>query len=251
MKKNLLIILLTALTSISMNAQGGTDFEKYTAGDDISTGDGKGWRVFNGTATVETDGFNKYVHCTPSGTDFMFARYFDNLEAGKTYVFSVDAKCSAKKYRVTFVTYSDIGITKVQNLWVLKENTTWENTTLELTLSESEIHVRAWVYCWPSDITVDIDNFSVTEKTATTINKASAHDVKITPNPSNGNFKLESNGTISSYTLFNTVGKAVKTGQTTGMSTINVNAGNLPKGIYIVQMIHTDGSVNTSRLVIK
>jgi|TARA_B110000259_G_scaffold102731_1_gene118281 DNA-binding beta-propeller fold protein YncE len=71
--------------------------------------------------------------------------------------------------------------------------------------------------------------------------------ISIYPNPTNGLITIE-NEDISSFNLFNSLGKMIKTGVLNGTTTLDLN--NFENGLYIIQMIDNQGNA-TSKKVIK
>lgn len=71
--------------------------------------------------------------------------------------------------------------------------------------------------------------------------------ISIYPNPTNGLITIE-NEDISSFNLFNSLGKMIKTGVLNGTTTLDLN--NFENGLSIIQMIDNQGNT-TSKKVIK
>ena len=73
-----------------------------------------------------------------------------------------------------------------------------------------------------------------------------AHDfqVRVAPNPSNGNFRVHFDQALHAvtYRIFNARGSQVLEGKTTDARSIQINAPNLEAGVYMLQVISKEGT---------
>ena len=90
------------------------------------------------------------------------------------------------------------------------------------------------------NITIDGELLSVTELSA---------KVKVYPNPTNSNVRIEANNGIESVKVYNMLGALVETIPANGKS-INVNLSNYNEGIYFFNIRQTNGTVSNQRVVV-
>jgi photosystem II stability/assembly factor-like uncharacterized protein len=82
-------------------------------------------------------------------------------------------------------------------------------------------------------------------------NAPSKDGVVVYPNPSNGNFTIAtSQSDNSNVSIFNSTGTVIKHAGLTGTST-NIHLGNVPQGIYYMQVSSPNGGNITSKLIIE
>lgn len=76
--------------------------------------------------------------------------------------------------------------------------------------------------------------------------------LSVSPNPVKGSIvTIGSNTPVAQYRVFDMSGKMLMNSAANGNQTFEVNLGNLPSGIYLIQIQTTDGSVSSQKVVIE
>ncbi|MBT8377142.1 MAG: T9SS type A sorting domain-containing protein, partial [Bacteroidia bacterium] len=90
-------------------------------------------------------------------------------------------------------------------------------------------------------IYVFIDNFLLTRNDALSLDDFDTAEFKVFPNPSNGNWNISSNSTISTVKVYDILGKQVSS-MTPNSNEVNIDASNFKSGIYFAKIQGETGS---------
>lgn len=74
--------------------------------------------------------------------------------------------------------------------------------------------------------------------------------IALSPNPSNGAFKMEANSnTIESWTLYNAIGQVIKQAKKISSKTVELHFPQIPKGIYFMEIQLKNGTIKVESLL--
>lgn len=93
-----------------------------------------------------------------------------------------------------------------------------------------------------------IDNIVITGEVLTGIESYNNNDLNIFPNPNNGSFVIENNGSIKGVRIYNILGKSMYQNDSVIENVINFDG--FEAGVYFVQITLNDNVVRTSKLVV-
>ena len=98
---------------------------------------------------------------------------------------------------------------------------------------------------------IEIDLIEFYSVTATRILKNKVSDLNLAPNPSHGIFRLNSEKTITGYTLFNATGQVVKRVNSLNSNSPIVDVSGSTKGLYLIKVEYENGESEIVRTVVK
>ncbi|NNC45401.1 MAG: T9SS type A sorting domain-containing protein, partial [Winogradskyella sp.] len=90
-------------------------------------------------------------------------------------------------------------------------------------------------------IYVFVDNILLTRNNALTVDSFDTAEFKVFPNPSNSNWNISSNATISTVKVYDILGKQVSS-MTPNSNDVNIDATNFKSGIYFAKIQGETGS---------
>lgn len=244
MKTSTIIIATLMFVFTNMNAQNifEDNFNTYEVGTDLST---LGFTLVNPLpVTIQAaDALNnngsKFVKIAANGTSNINIKApARNLEVGKSYTYEVMTSTPSAKNRTPYIYFTGgrtLGGTIVNA-------TPWTKSSYTFTVQAGESEVRVAVISQEKTIDIYFDDMLLYEyiAPAATPNLETV-DTKVVKNLLNGDFRIMSSMSVSSYEIFNTSGQLIKTEKGLNSQNINVSAGNLSKGVYLFKIMVTDG----------
>lgn len=174
MKAIFFLSILLISTSLSAQTVFTEDFEDKATGLDLTTESyvlsHKDTYTGNVTAVVAESGGNKFARMVAdvnTGADMQIAKTID-VEAGKTYVYSVDSKGPFKRQlRVLSLSDEIIASSADYKPTTDAEGQEWKNIEITFTVPSGATQVKlGFLHYWSG--TIDIDNYSVVQTTRQT-----------------------------------------------------------------------------------
>lgn len=94
------------------------------------------------------------------------------------------------------------------------------------------------------------DDLSFTKATSTSIGEAKEISLTVTPNPSNGLFRITASETLFSVAVFNAAGQLVKSKKVYGVDNLTLDINCQSRGIYILKLKTSAGKLYTKKVMI-
>ncbi|PWE00321.1 T9SS type A sorting domain-containing protein [Marinilabilia rubra] len=244
MKKFLLFTAIAMAFSLGLNAQvtnGG--FETFDA--DLIAFDG--WDGYN--FMQETTDVNSGVKSGRLKGGNSALSQVITVEAGETYDVSFSAKWidSAGNIKMAF---KDESNNKLGNTSVIS-TTTWSTINEQFVVPAGITSVKITLWKGNGTSACLLDDVSFTKATTTSINDAEQLDLLVSPNPSNGIFKLKGDKAIAAYSVYNSTGQVVKKEMGLDQMNVAVDLSTQTNGLYLVKVRFSDGDESVSKVFVK
>ena len=245
MKKSLLFTALVMAIFMGVNAQ------ELIVNGDFESGDLTGWGGYgnsvvldgaNNIGRVGNDGSFVQTVATENATQYTLKFKFRWHDDGSTppamNVTMRDARGN-DSWRQKIVMAMDPSIV---GEWQMIEQTftTWNDMP--------DMKFTAWK---PSGTHFDIDDVSFMKTVPTSIDQNAENAFSISPNPSNGIFKVTGEQGIASCSVYNTAGQLVNSISVNNQKQANIDMTGFKSGLYIVQVKTTSGQTSISKAIVK
>ena len=97
----------------------------------------------------------------------------------------------------------------------------------------------------------EIDKIEFYHGSSTRISKHASYKLSLGPNPSNGEFRLNSEKPIAGYTVFNTAGQVVKQVNSLSSLSVNVDMSGGNRGLYYIKVNYESGESQVVKALVK
>jgi len=95
------------------------------------------------------------------------------------------------------------------------------------------------------------DIFRVTDTNIAGVDQLDVSNFKLYPNPASDHLFIESTSTISSVRIINLLGAQVVSLESVGRKDLSIGLQQLKSGLYLVEMIDTEGTIQVEKLIVR
>ncbi|MCG8578457.1 MAG: T9SS type A sorting domain-containing protein [Bacteroidales bacterium] len=252
MKKSLLFMALAMAFCLASNAQTtvwSDNFDGYTAPTSLTT---VGYDVWEGTANAVDAAANgitavsgaNVAKCHSGSSLNIYLRKTIELEGGKQYTYSASTmQADGKKHFIQVVV--DGSTLKAEGT-----NTSWQSKSITFTPSVTQ-DVVLTTYMYFKELAMYVDDMKLTMDTPTSIKDAETINLSVTPNPSNGIYRISASETLASVEVYNTAGQLVKSLPAVNAEKVTLDMSASSRGLYVLKLEATNGNYCTKKIMLK
>ena len=225
------------------------NFDSYTAPANLVT---EGYEVWEGTVNAVDAAANgitavsgaNVAKCSPGSTLNIYLRKTIELEGGKQYTYSASTmQAEGKKHFIQVVV--DGTTLKAEGT-----NTSWQSKSITFTPSVTQ-DVVLTSYMYFKELTMYVDDMKLTQDTPTSIKDAETINLTVTPNPSNGIFRITASETLNSVEVYNTAGQLVKKQTAGNADDVTLDMSAYSRGLYVLKLESANGNYCTKKIMLK